>query len=122
MICGRDTCGNTMMTKNVSCEDPKVRDLLTAKCVLWYSNCDTQMDENYRYWRGLGSGITLPIICAIDPKDPEHSIFCIAGPQIADGILLLLQWIPEPVAPGGSGSGSSATAGSSGGFGSTGRM
>ena len=109
MICGRDSCSNTMMTKNVSCEDPIVKDLLTAKCVLWYTNCDTQKDDNYRYWGGMGTGAILPFVGAIDPKDPEYTIFCISGPRDAAGILALLQLIPEPVAPGGSGSGSSAT-------------
>lgn len=99
MICGRDTCWNTMTTKNVSCEDPMVKDKLTAKCVLWYTNCDTQQDENIRYWPE--GPFTLPVICAIDPKDPEHFLFQVTGYQPAGNILSLLSLLPDPSDPSG---------------------
>ena len=73
LICGRDTCYNTMTTKNVSCEEPAVKAALTAKCVLWYSNCDTQEAENWYYWP-MGVSVTLPLVCVIDPDDPYHFI------------------------------------------------
>jgi hypothetical protein len=59
------------MTK-LACEDQNVKPELTAKCVLWYSNLDTQENELREY---LPSGdFVLPVVCVIDPMDPMHYI------------------------------------------------
>ena len=96
MICGRDSCGNTMYTKNVSCEDPTVKAKLVAKCVLWYSNCDTQLDENRYYWP-TGS-FTLPLVCIIDPANEKGFLKRATGPLEPADILALLADIPYPAA------------------------
>ena len=94
MICGRDTCPNTMYTKNVACEDPTVKTKLVAKCVLWYSNCDTQEDENLYYWP-TGT-FSLPVVCVIDPANEYGYIVRATGPQEPAAILALLAGIPYP--------------------------
>jgi len=104
LICGRDTCYNTMTTKNVSCEEPAVKAALTAKCVLWYSNCDTQEDENWYYWP-MGVSVTLPLVCIIDPNDPDHYIKRTTGgdhggPLSGADILAFIADIPAPGTPG----------------------
>jgi hypothetical protein len=96
MICGRDSCGNTMYTKNVSCEDPTVKAKLVAKCVLWYSNCDTQLDENRYYWP-TGT-FTLPLVCIIDPANEKGFLKRATGPLEPADILALLADIPYPAA------------------------
>ena len=104
LICGRDTCYNTMTTKNVSCEEPAVKAALTAKCVLWYSNCDTQEDENWYYWP-MGVSVTLPLVCIIDPKDPNHYVKRTTGgdhggPLSGADILAFIADVPAPGTPG----------------------
>ena len=104
LICGRDTCYNTMTTKNVSCEEPAVKAALTAKCVLWYSNCDTQEDENWYYWP-MGVSVTLPLVCIIDPNYPDHYIKRTTGgdhggPLSGADILAFIADIPAPGTPG----------------------
>ena len=94
LICGRDTCMNTMGTKNVSCEEPDVKAELVAKCVLWYSNCDTQEDENERYCPS--GSYTLPVVCIIDPEDPDKFIVRTTGFLSGSQILGLLANIPYP--------------------------
>ncbi len=104
LICGRDTCYNTMTTKNVSCEEPAVKAALTAKCVLWYSNCDTQEDENWYYWP-MGVSVTLPLVCIIDPNDPGHYIKRTTGgdhggPLSGADILAFIADVPALGTPG----------------------
>ena len=96
MICGRDTCGNTMYTKNVACEDPTAKAKLIAKCVLWYTNCDTQLDENRYYWP-TGT-FTLPLVCIIDPANEKGFLKRATGPLEPADILALLADIPYPAA------------------------
>ena len=100
LICGRDT----LTTKNVSCEEPAVKAALTAKCVLWYSNCDTQEDENWYYWP-MGVSVTLPLVCIIDPNDPGHYIKRTTGgdhggPLSGADILAFIADVPAPGTPG----------------------
>ena len=71
LICCRDMCYEGLTTK-LACEDQSVKPELTAKCVLWYSNLDTQENE---LWEYLPSGnYVLPVVCVIDPMDPMHYI------------------------------------------------
>ena len=94
LIRGRDTCGNTMFTKNTSCENPAVKGKLVAKCVLWYCNIDGPYgDESDRYRSGLG-GYALPLVCLIDPNDPEHYLKRSTGPLDAAAILTFIADLP----------------------------
>lgn len=106
LLCGRDTCYNTMTTK-MSCEDPTVKAKLVEKCVLWYSNCDTQKEENWYYWP-MGVSVTLPLVCIIDPNNPGGYIKRVTGgdyggPLSAADVLALIADIPYPSASGTSG-------------------
>ena len=94
MICGRDTCGNTMYTKNVACEDPTAKAKLIAKCVLWYTNCDTQENENIYYWPG--GSFALPVVCVIDPANDKGFLVRKTGLQEASDIIAMLADIPYP--------------------------
>ena len=98
LIRGRDTCGNTMFTKNTSCEDPAVKAKLIAKCVLWYCNIDGAYgDESKRY---KSESSTLPLVCVIDPNDAEHFLKRSNGPLTADQVLALIADIPYPAVSG----------------------
>ena len=71
LICGCNQCYNAQTTKS-SCEDQRVKPELTAKCVLWYSNHDTQEQEHGKY---LPCGdFAFPVVCVIDPNDPDTYI------------------------------------------------
>lgn len=71
LICGCDLCYDALTTK-LACEDQSVKPELTAKCVLWYSNHDTQGDESGKY---LPCGdFEFPVVCVIDPNDPDNYI------------------------------------------------
>ena len=70
LLSGRDSCYNTMLTRE-ACSDPTVMAKLDEKCVLWYSDCDTQFAETFMYTIELGE-YTLPIVCVIDPDDPDN--------------------------------------------------
>ena len=71
LLCGCNLCYDARTTK-LSCEDQSVKPELTAKCVLWYSNHDTQANEHSRY---LPCGdFAFPVVCVIDPDDPENYI------------------------------------------------
>ena len=95
MLCGRDTCMNTQGTKNTSCANPVVAEELQRKCTLWYSNCDTQHDENGVYMSGLGE-IALPLICVINPDNPDSFLIRTTGYKTAAEILEILDDVPEP--------------------------
>ncbi len=66
LISGRDTCGNTMGTRNYSCEAPSVKRHLSRDYVCWYNVVDTQYGEVYKYFSGYDIGDTLPFIAIID--------------------------------------------------------
>lgn len=71
MVAGRDTCPNTMYMKNTVCEttSPAIKQLILDHYVPWYCNVDTST-EWYPYANGLGT-FTLPLICIIDPAQPD---------------------------------------------------
>ena len=66
LISGRDTCGNTMGTRDYSCEDPSVKRHLLKNYVCWYNNCDDQYEESAPYFNGYDMGNMLPFIAIID--------------------------------------------------------
>ena len=71
LICGRDFCYDALTTK-LACEDQSVKPQLTAKCVLWYSDVDTQESQNGKYLPS--ESFELPVVCVIDPDDADHYI------------------------------------------------
>ena len=71
LLCGCNLCYDARTTK-LSCEEPSVKPELTAKCVLWYSNHDTQANEHSKY---LPCGdFAFPVVCVIDPDNPDTYI------------------------------------------------
>ena len=66
VISGRDSCGNTMGTRNYSCEDPLVKRHLLKNYVCWYNNCDDLYEESASYFSGYDMGNSLPFIAIID--------------------------------------------------------
>lgn len=71
LMAGRPTCGNCQYMKDTVCEitNPGIRQLIDEKYVPWFSDVDTG-GEHYTYTTGLGS-YTLPMICVIDPANPD---------------------------------------------------
>ena len=88
-IGGRETCGNTIGTRDGTCEEPEVRAAL-GNYVLWFCDCDKQTDVFWQYGRGLGT-ITLPLVCVINPFSPKTYIARKTGYQSANGMLSLLK-------------------------------
>ena len=66
LITGRDSCGNTLATRDYSCEVPSVKRYLLRDYVCWYSNCDTQYEESDKYFSEYDIGYSLPFIAIID--------------------------------------------------------
>ena len=72
MICGRETCGNTIGTRDYTCEDPEVRAALDGY-VTWFCNCDTQRDDFWNYVSDTVS-FALPLVCVINPSVPNKYV------------------------------------------------
>ena len=72
MICGRETCGNTIGTRDYTCEDPEVRAALDGY-ETWFCNCDTQQDDFWNYASDKGS-FALPLVCVINPSVPNKYV------------------------------------------------
>ena len=87
LVWGRDTCGNTMATRNYTCEDPAVKERLLAGYVLWYSDCDTQASESSGYLVNF-EGI-LPGVSVIDPL-ADKALTGAGGYQDVPAMLALL--------------------------------
>ena len=56
--------------RTVVCESGQVKKALKAGYVLWFSDWNTSINEFWDYYSGLG-GISLPMICIIDPTTPH---------------------------------------------------
>ncbi len=71
LLAGRHTCGNCNFMQNTVCEttSPAIRQLIQDRFVPWFCVVDTST-EWYPYATGLGS-FTLPLICCIDPNNPD---------------------------------------------------
>ena len=110
LLCGCDLCYDARTTKS-SCEDPNVKPELTAKCVLWYSNHDTQENEHGKY---LPCGdFAFPVVCVIDPYDPDTYIKRATGDDYrgalrGSDVLAFIADIPYPAVPVSSASDSSS--------------
>ena len=96
LVCGRNSCGNTMYTKTYSCADPETSAELERKCILWYSNIDTQPNDTLGYRRDLSS-FALPMVCLISYKSPSKYVVRSTGPLSAYEIKEMLDnSAPEP--------------------------
>ena len=113
LIRGRDTCANTMYTKNTACESSSVKPKLIAKCVLWYCNIDGAYGgESVRY---KSSSSALPLVCVIDPNDEDNFLKRSNGRLTAEEVLALIADIPYPATTTPSTPGSGSTSGSTSG-------
>ena len=88
-IGGRETCGNTIGTRDFTCEEAEVR-MALGDYVLWFCDCDRQTDVFWQYGSGLGS-VTLPLVCVISPYDSKTYVARKTGYQDASGMLSLLR-------------------------------
>ena len=97
LISGRNTCPNTMGTRNYSCEVPDVKRHLLKNYVCWYNVIDTQSGESRKYFSGHDVGSTLPFIAVIDAaKDVTQAAE--GGYHEATDLLLLLGRAAKEVA------------------------
>ncbi len=72
LMAGRHTCPNCNYMQNTVCEmtSPPIKPLIQRRYVPWF--CEVDSSSEYRvYATGLGS-FTLPLICCIDPTDPDN--------------------------------------------------
>lgn len=84
LLAGRESCGYTSYMRNTVCEttSPPIRCLIEQNFVPWFSDVDAKT-EHYSYSSGLGS-YTLPLICIIDPDDPDNFVDRTTGTQTSD--------------------------------------
>jgi hypothetical protein len=81
LMAGRHTCGNCNYMQNDVCESllPPIKNLIQSKFVPWFCVVDTST-EYYPYASGLGS-FTTPLICCIDPHQPNVYLDRTTGTQ-----------------------------------------
>ena len=89
LISGRDTCPNTMGTRNYSCEEPKVKRYLLKDYVCWYNVIDTRQAESQKYFSGYDVGSSLPFIAVID-AEKDVTLAAEGGYHEATDLLMLL--------------------------------
>ena len=97
LISGRDTCPNTMGTRNYSCEVPDVKRHLIKNYVCWYNVIDRQASESQKYFSGFSVGDTLPFIAVID-AEKDATLAAEGGYHDATDLLLLLGRAAKEVA------------------------
>lgn len=71
LVAGRYTCGNTRYMTNTVCEStsPNVVGVIQQSYVPWFCNINASSDYS-PYVAGMGSFI-LPVICCINPANPD---------------------------------------------------
>ena len=71
LMAGRYTCGLTSYMRLTVCEtnDPPIKTVISENYVPWFCDIDNST-EYYPYETGLGS-FYLPLICRIDPRNPD---------------------------------------------------
>ncbi len=72
LLAGRAICSNTRYMKETVCEstDPPIRTTILDSYVPWY--CDVDSSTEHRTYTGGFSSYTLPLICRIDPDNPDQ--------------------------------------------------
>ncbi len=96
LICGRDTCPNTMSTRNYSCEDSSVKRYLQNDYVCWYNNCEEQYEEAYQYFTRGDVGNTLPFIAVIDAAN-DRALAAEGGYHSASDLSLMLERVANGI-------------------------
>ena len=89
LISGRDTCGNTMGTRNESCEEEVVKRHLSKNYICWYNVIDTQSGEVQKYFIDYDIGTTLPFIAIIDAST-DNTLVAEGGYHPASALCLML--------------------------------
>lgn len=81
LMAGRPTCPNCQYMKSTVCEsnDPPIRDAILSGFIPWFCDVD-ESDEWHPYASGLGP-VTLPLICRIDPGNPDQYLDRSTGVQ-----------------------------------------
>ncbi len=84
LLAGRPICSLTTYMKETVCEmtSPAIRNEILAGYIPWYSDVDASTEWGTYSW-GLGS-FTLPLICRIDPGNPDQYLDRSTGVQDAD--------------------------------------
>ncbi|MBR2839175.1 MAG: InlB B-repeat-containing protein [Kiritimatiellae bacterium] len=85
---GRDSCSNTMSTKNITCESYQVSSALGGGYILWFGNVDDDYNT-YQYMNGLGT-FTLPLTCVINPYTTDDYVVRTTGYLGVSDVLSLL--------------------------------
>jgi len=96
LLAGRETCGNCSYMKNTVSEStsPPIQSLIQEKFVLWFCDVDSSTEWN-TYAIGLGS-FYLPLICCIDPNNPDNYLDRTTGVQSPDEFYARLLAIAGP--------------------------
>ena len=97
LISGRNTCSNTMATRDYSCEVPDVKRHLLKDYVCWYNVIDTKSAESQKYFSGHDVGSALPFIAVID-AEKDATLAAEGGYHEAADLLLLLGRAAKEVA------------------------
>lgn len=75
---GREACANCQaMLHNFEKTSPPLKQWLQASCVLWRGDIDSSTD--WRTYTGGADAGTLPLLCLVDPHDPENTIMMLGG-------------------------------------------
>ena len=96
LISGRNSCPNTMGTRDYSCEAPDVKRHLLKDYVCWYNVIDTQRADSKKYFSGYDVGDTLPFIAVIDAAQ-DVTLAAEGGYHDATDLLLLLGRVAKEV-------------------------
>ena len=75
LVAGRKYSLNTLYLKNTLCTDPELYERLKHDFVLWYCDCDKQIDEITDY----ATQYVLPLVCIIDPTDMSNAVGMLSG-------------------------------------------
>ena len=84
LLAGRETCSNTIYMRDTVCQkdDPPIRETIENHYIPWFCDVDSST-EWYSYASGMDS-VTLPLICRIDPDNPDAYIDRTTGVQDTD--------------------------------------
>ena len=96
LLAGRDTCMNTMGTRNNSCEDPSVKRHLLKNYVCWYNLYDSEFEDAGEYFQGYNIGSTFPFIAIIDPSTGK-SLTAEGGYHTVNELLVMLGRVAKEV-------------------------
>ena len=92
LVYGRNSCGNTVATRDYTCEIDEVKSRLISGYECWFCDCDKQYTEGQGYFNKAQIGGTLPFVAVIDPAAPSKAIVQAGGYQDVTDVLRLLGW------------------------------